>query len=545
MKLLKNLSLKSKLILPIIVISGGMFALAQGYALFTAPSGTPFHANYYTALYHSLFFLVLLIIVASVLYIMIDKIILEPLHNLSLGIQSLSNQQYCDVNISSTSNDEFGTLISAFNGMRVRQMKRDKQVGYKLDKLEDDKSFMSEVVEAVTDALIVVDSSGTILHFNNAIHDVFRSWNSGFEGANLAEIIQCDSENASFMHSALEGKKAYTGKQVWIRNGLGQKQLLRISVTTLSRREQLLFSIQDVTDAEASLHRQRIAAGVFENSHDGLLVTNEDDVITMVNPSITRLLGYSQESLLGLKPEERLEWQHFRSLMPTIKESVAQYGQWQGEVWEKHLFGHKVPMFAKVSMIHRPDDAKCDYVYILSDLSSVKEMERLEYLAHHDSLTGLANRAQLYSVLDSTLKDEREAKNGLALLYLDLDGFKLVNDTYGHDAGDKILKCVSERLLSQVRTQDLVARLAGDEFVVLLKSTDRDSLPTLAERLIDLIQQDINYRGNQLRVGASIGVHYVDERSVPMNDILKAADTAMYKAKNRGKSQFVLSEYES
>ncbi|KOO11676.1 diguanylate cyclase, partial [Vibrio xuii] len=117
----------------------------------------------------------------------------------------------------------------------------------------------------------------------------------------------------------------------------------------------------------------------------------------------------------------------------------------------------------------------------------------LEYLAHHDSLTGLANRAQLYSVLDSTLKDEREARNGLALLYLDLDGFKLVNDTHGHDAGDEVLKCVAERLLSQVRSQDLVARLSGDEFVILLKRADRESLPPLADRLIDLIQKDIMY----------------------------------------------------
>ncbi|UUM32593.1 diguanylate cyclase domain-containing protein [Vibrio japonicus] len=545
MKLLKNLSLKSKLILPIVVVSVGMFVLAQGYALFAAPFNASFQVNYHTALYNSLLFLVLLIVAVSVLYIMIDKIILEPLHRLSLGMQSFNNQKQYDLNVSSTSNDEIGALAGVVNEMRVRQMKREKQVIYKLDKLEEDKSFISEVVEAVNDALIVVDRSGTILHFNTATHDVFYCFSDGFEGVNLAEIIQCNEDNATFMRDALESGMTFTDKQVWIRNALGQQQLLKVSFTTLSRSERFLFTFQDVTDVEVALRRQRIAAGVFENSHDGLLVTDEDDVITMVNPSITRLLGYSQKALLGKKPEERLEWQHFRSLMPTIKESVMQYGQWQGEVWEKHLFGHKVPMFAKVSMIHRADDDKCDYVYILSDLSSVKEMERLEYLAHHDSLTGLANRAQLYSVLDRTLKDEREAKNGLALLYLDLDGFKLVNDTFGHDAGDEILKRVSERLLSQVRSQDLVARLAGDEFVILLKSTERESLPPLADRLIELIQQDIDYRGNHLKVGASIGVHYVDNRKVPMDDILKAADTAMYEAKNRGKCQFVLSEHES
>jgi diguanylate cyclase (GGDEF)-like protein len=227
--------------------------------------------------------------------------------------------------------------------------------------------------------------------------------------------------------------------------------------------------------------------------------------------------------------------------MPTIKEAVINYGQWQGEVWEKHFFGHKVPMFAKVSRIVNNDDENAfDFVYILTDLSNLKEMERLEHLAHHDSLTGLANRAKLYRVLSEVLSGERSGKDGLALLYLDLDGFKGVNDTYGHDAGDEVLKQVSDRLLSQVRSNDLVARLSGDEFVIMINSTTKQSVSILAERLVALIQKEIIYKGRQLKVGVSIGVHFVEDYDKSMDELLKAADTAMYQAKASGKGRFVI-----
>tara|TARA_Y100001956_G_C4125254_1_gene189679 strand:+ start:1794 stop:3764 length:1971 start_codon:yes stop_codon:yes gene_type:complete len=500
-----------------------------------------FQTLYNSALSNSFIFLVLLVSAGFVLYMTVDKFIVGPVYNLNLGMNAFINRKQRDFNVLPAANDEIGDLVRAFNTMLDRLSQREQQVAYTLDKLEEEKSFANEVVETVKHALIVVDNKGKIVHFNGATCDVFRCTSAFLKGANLEDLIESDEVN--IVHEVINQGLEFTDRKLWIRDVFKQDQLLQISCTKLSKAGQILFAIQDITEVEAAQSRQRLAAGVFENSQDGLMVTDQDDVITMVNPSVTRLLGYSQEALLGRKPEDTFEWQQFCSLMPTIKESVIQYGQWQGEIWEKHLFGHKVPMFVKVSRIlSRENESKCDYVYILSDLSSVKEMERLEYLAHHDSLTGLANRAHLYRVLDDSLKDERQAKSGLALLYLDLDGFKQVNDTYGHDAGDEVLKQVAERLLSQVRSNDLVARLSGDEFVVLLTATDRDSIPVLAERLIGLIKQDIVYRGRVLNVGASIGVHYVDQRNVPMDQLIRAADKAMYKAKSLGKGQFVLSE---
>lgn len=506
-------------------------------------SKASFQSLYNSALSNGFVFLVFLICSGIVLYMTVDKFIVGPVYNLNLAMNAFINRKQRDFNVAPAANDEIGDLVRAFNTMLDRLSQREQQVAYTLDKLEEEKSFANEVVETVKHALVVVNNKGEIVHFNGATCSVFRCTSAFLKGANLEDLVE--SEESNVVREAIYRGLEFTDRKIWIRDVFKQYQLLQISCTKLTKAGQILFAIQDITEVDAALSRQRLAAGVFENSQDGLMVTDQDDVITMVNPSVTRLLGYTQEALLGKKPEETLEWQQFRSLMPTIKESVMQYGQWQGEIWEKHLFGHNVPMFVKVSCIYNSEDeSRCDYVYILSDLSSVKEMERLEYLAHHDSLTGLANRAHLYRVLDDSLKDEREAKNGLALLYLDLDGFKQVNDTYGHDAGDEVLKQVAERLLSQVRSQDLVARLSGDEFVVLLTSTDRSSITVLAQRLISLIKQDIVYRGRVLNVGVSIGVHYIEQRDIPMDQLIRAADTAMYQAKSLGKGQFVLSETE-
>lgn len=497
-----------------------------------------FQTIYDSAVSSSLVFLVLLAISAMVLYLTVDKYIINPVYKLNQGMRSFIDRQQETIKIEPSSDDEIGDLVTAFNTMLSRLKQRDKQVAFTLDKLEEEKSFANEVVESVKHALIVTDSKGKIVHFNAVTCEVFKCTKSFLQGININDLAMGVGSELFTGDTDSE----YQSRQVWVVDAFRQQQLLSISRTKLSKPGQSLYAIRDITEEHTAQRRQKLASDVFENSQDGLMVTDENDVITMVNPSVSRLLGYSQESMLGKTPSETFEWQQFYSLMPTIKQSVDNYGIWQGEIWEKHQLGYKVPMFVKVSRIQSSDTGdKYDYVYILSDLSSVKEMERLEYLAHHDTLTGLANRAELYRVLDKALKEQREVKVGHAILYLDLDGFKSVNDTYGHDAGDEVLKQVAERLLSQVRSKDLVARLSGDEFVIFIDAADTEDTNTLAQRLISLIQQDIIYKGRAMRVGASIGVHLIEDSTQTLDDILKSADTAMYEAKSKGKGRFVVS----
>ncbi|MDW1957470.1 GGDEF domain-containing protein, partial [Vibrio sp. Vb0562] len=224
-----------------------------------------------------------------------------------------------------------------------------------------------------------------------------------------------------------------------------------------------------------------------------------------------------------------------------IIESIENYGVWQGEVIEQNHLGLLVPMFARVNRIVKcEDNGFYDLVIILTDLSNAKEMERLEYLAHHDALTGLANRSKFHLELEDLVQRSGYQRDEFAVLYLDLDGFKEINDTYGHDAGDEVLKRVADRLTSATRHSDLIARLSGDEFVMLVNPANQKVVTRIAEQLLESICAPIEYKGNELKVGVSIGVKLVGVNERDATRILKSADTAMYQAKKAGKGQAIL-----
>ncbi|CDT81916.1 GGDEF domain [Vibrio coralliirubri] len=483
-------------------------------------------------------YLLFLVMLGGVLVKLVQRLIIEPMFDLNEAMQAFVERRSKQPKLVVTNRDEIGDLVRAFNTMLERLQHRDNQINFTLDKLQEEKSFANEVIETVQHSLLVVDEKGLILHANAATRDIFKCSEAFLENLLIQELIA--TKQTGYLQDVIDANIELNDELLETTDLFQSKRWLRVSSRSLTKDGRILYAIQDVTDIETAMSRQRIAAGVFENSKDGLIVLNSANVITMVNPAITQLLGYHSDLLVGKTPFEVFSWQQFSSLMPTIRSSLDNYGQWQGEVWEKSASGTLVPMFVKVNRIASDNEKdEFDMVLTLSDLSNVKEMERLEHLAHHDALTGLANRAQLYKVMDDVVTSSHYSNQHFAVIYLDLDGFKEVNDSYGHDAGDEILKEVSNRLLSQVRAGDLVARLSGDEFVLIIKQTNKVLLAKLAERLLDLIGQEVNYKQRSLHVGASLGIHLVDGSERDIDVILKVADEAMYQAKRKGKGQFV------
>ncbi|MCK8079534.1 diguanylate cyclase [Vibrio sp. 1CM24A] len=483
-------------------------------------------------------YLLFLVMLGGVLVKLVQRLIIEPMFDLNEAMQAFVERRSKQPKLVVTNRDEIGDLVRAFNTMLERLQHRDNQINFTLDKLQEEKSFANEVIETVQHSLLVVDEKGLILHANAATRDIFKCSEAFLENLLIQELIA--TKQKGYLQDVIDANIELNDELLETTDLFQSKRWLRVSSRSLTKDGRILYAIQDVTDIETAMSRQRIAAGVFENSKDGLIVLNSANVITMVNPAITQLLGYHSDLLVGKTPFEVFSWQQFSSLMPTIRSSLDNYGQWQGEVWEKSASGTLVPMFVKVNRIASDNEKdEFDMVLTLSDLSNVKEMERLEHLAHHDALTGLANRAQLYKVMDDVVTSSHYSNQHFAVIYLDLDGFKEVNDSYGHDAGDEILKEVSNRLLSQVRAGDLVARLSGDEFVLIIKQTNKVLLAKLAERLLDLIGQEVNYKQRSLHVGASLGIHLADGPERDIDVILKVADEAMYQAKRKGKGQFV------
>lgn len=333
----------------------------------------------------------------------------------------------------------------------------------------------------------------------------------------------------------------------------GDNNISRPETTTNDELGDLVNCFNDMLDKlqerdaqiRASLNKQKLAADVFENIRDGLIVVDNSAQITMVNSAITKLFGYQSEELVGQKLNSILDWRKYPTLKRTIQDSLINYGQWQGEVTEKSKSGESIPIFVRASLIRIENSPKQNkVVFTVSDIRSTKEVERLEHLAHHDYLTGLSNRAHLYQTLDSTCRANIISNQQFAVLYLDLDGFKLINDTHGHDAGDEVLTIISQRLQNHVRASDTVARLSGDEFVLVLTPINTEqTLIDLSERLLSSINETITYKGTELRIGVSIGINIINEYHNDNYDydaILKGADTAMYHSKAQGKGCYTL-----
>jgi len=504
-------------------------------------STSSFQEIYNTALNDSAYFISILFLCGVVLYLLVQKMIVKPVYRLNGAMKSFIENGQSRPELSCQSKDEIGDLVLAFNTMLEQIETHEEEIVLALEKLNAEKTFVNDVLDTVQHALLVVDSQGKILLSNDEASNILGRSIIELRGASIQHTLNV--HGSSVIEQALCAELQLEDELFLVEehNPNAQKQILKISTRPLSGPEQILFAVEDVTEVELALGRQRLAAGIFENSKDGLILLDSQSNITMVNPAVTQLLGYDGDQLVNKPIDEVLMWPQFGSLLPVIRQSLDDFGHWQGEVWEQHCDGHLVPLFVKVNRIPAPDyPAQQDMVIMISDLSNIKEMERLEHMAHHDALTGLANRSKLYRVLNEVIIESRKSNYPFSLLYLDLDGFKQVNDTYGHAAGDEVLKQVSKRLLSQVRSQDLVARLSGDEFVVLITQSERSSVKIMSERLIKLIEQDIIYRSKKLSVGASIGVYFVESFQQDIDTMLKTADKAMYEAKSLGKGQLVI-----
>jgi PAS domain S-box-containing protein len=227
---------------------------------------------------------------------------------------------------------------------------------------------------------------------------------------------------------------------------------------------------QDITEQKRVELRLRQAATVFENTSEGVMITGPDQRIVAVNQAFARITGYSEEEVKGRMPSLLRSGRHDDDYYRRMWSTLTDTGRWQGEIWNRRKDGVEYPEWLNISVVRDDAGAVINYIGVFSDISSIKQArDRLEYTAHHDALTGLPNRLLFRDRLEQALTMARRAGTRVALLFVDLDRFKLINDTLGHEAGDLLLQAVAQRLVGCMREEDTVARMGGDEFVVIQK----------------------------------------------------------------------------
>jgi diguanylate cyclase (GGDEF)-like protein/PAS domain S-box-containing protein len=276
---------------------------------------------------------------------------------------------------------------------------------------------------------------------------------------------------------------------------------------------------------------------VFDHTDLGIIVTDTHARIVAVNPAYCRMSGYTAAELVGRNPRLQQSGRQDKAFYRELGRTLDTSGQWQGEIWNRRKNGEAYPVWQNISAVRDARGRTVQFLAVMSDITPVKAVqERLDHLAHHDPLTGLPNRLHFMAALERLLAHADREKTNVALLFVDLDHFKAVNDSFGHAVGDQLLIEVGRRLLEAVRSEDLVARLGGDEFVVTVGNLhEREEAASIARKLLAQLQQPFQVDGQDLAPAASIGIAlYPDDGRRP-TDLLSAADDAMYEAKRRGR----------
>ncbi len=300
-------------------------------------------------------------------------------------------------------------------------------------------------------------------------------------------------------------------------------------------------TITDISDIKANEERLSQAAAVFESTREGVMITDASRKILMVNKAFTDITGFSTEDVIGKKPGIMGSGRHGIDFYREMWAHIARTDHWQGEIWNRRKCGEVYPELLSISTVKNDAGKVTHYVGVFADISKLKASEmELEFLAHHDPLTKLPNRMLFLSRLQHNIEKARRHANKMAVLMLDLDRFKDVNDSFGHLAGDDLLQLVANSLTARLRTSDTVCRLGGDEFVVLLEDVNHpETAAYVATQIIEALSQTWRLAsGHEVRIGVSVGIAMFPEHGVSSDELIQQADTALYQAKNEGRNRF-------
>ena len=436
---------------------------------------------------------------------------------------------------------------------------------------------LAEILDAITHkveslkpdaqcAMLLLDDDGRHLHLA-AAPSLPNFYKNCIDGLPIGDNIGCCGYAASTGHSAIAADIAEDSRCTGIRMLLEQAGLASWwSEPILGSGNTVLgtFAIYQRTPAmpddydrkliatvahyvALTIDRKRaetqlkLAATVFEQSQEGFMITDAKRRIMKVNPAFTAITGYSEQEALGNSAGMLSSGRHGREFYRNLWETIEAQNFWQGEIWNRRKNGEIYPELLNISVVRDSVGNVSEYVGVFADITQLKASEaQLEFLAHHDVLTSLPNRLRLFFRLEHSIDTAKREGTQLALLMLDLDRFKDVNDSFGHLVGDQLLQLVANRLINRVRDIDTVARLGGDEFTVVLENiTHPEDAVRIAQSIITDLGEpwSIPHTG-EILIGASIGISLYPQHGHTPELLLQQADAALYKAKEGGRNRF-------
>lgn len=291
---------------------------------------------------------------------------------------------------------------------------------------------------------------------------------------------------------------------------------------------------------EASSQHLRSAAKAFESTFEGIVVTDAQNRIESVNPAFSQITGYAAEEVIGKTPAVLSSGRHDPEFYRDMYAALEANGYWQGEICNRRKNGEIYVEWLNINAVKDAEGHVTNYVAVFSDFTSRKAAEeQIRFLAQHDALTKLPNRNLLRERLVRAIPHAQRNGKKLAVIFLDLDDFKKVNDSFGHAAGDHMLKTIAQRLTACVRAEDTVARLAGDEFLIVLEEIGSvEAVGPIVQKVMGALSEPMAFEGREMRVTTSIGISLFPDDGKTPDDLVKNADAAMYASKDLGRNAF-------
>lgn len=381
--------------------------------------------------------------------------------------------------------------------------------------------------------IAIYNLDGNMLYANLPyilLHDIKNEDNAKFE-----DLKSCQIEFKDIIYN-LKSKHIYS-----VEKKEGEKWFKSFFYITEDE-DNIVHLCIDETEEKIYIESLKKSAQFFEQSNEGVIITDHKGFILTTNDSFCHITGYTKDEAIGKSTRILNSGTHDKSFYENMWNSLEHYGKWQGEVWNKRKNGEIYPEWLSITKLIDSNTHEINYMAIFTDLTSLKESDaKLRFYANHDHLTGLLNKVQFENMLDQTIKSAVRNNKKFALLFIDLDHFKEVNDTSGHDIGDLVLQEVASRFKRILRKEDVICRIGGDEFTVIIDNIKMESdVLLLSKKLNDEIKKPFKITNKTFYLSLSIGISLFPFHGLSGSELSKNADSAMYEVKKNGRDGILL-----